>query len=101
MKFHLIFSIANKRAETQVAGTPLPENITDRGERENGFLSGSMKGPKLLETVLALEGSEYKNVGIHDKYDKKFRPLVDELAPEETKFEQILQWAEKQEKDKS
>jgi len=42
-----------------------------------------------------LEGFEYKSVGHPDDFDKKFRPLLDEPAPDQTKFEQILQWAER------
>jgi hypothetical protein len=46
-----------------------------------------------------LEGFEYKFVGHPEKFDEKFRPLLDEPAPDQTKFEQILQWAEKQVKE--
>jgi hypothetical protein len=34
------------------------------------------------------------------KNDERFRPLLEEPAPGQTKFEQILQWAEKQVQEK-
>ncbi|MDQ1352169.1 MAG: hypothetical protein QG657_2475 [Acidobacteriota bacterium] len=55
-----------------------------------------------------LEGLEYKPVerprslvdqdGNNFNYDKKFRPLLDAPAEGQTKFEQILEWAKKQQK---
>jgi WD40 repeat protein len=43
-----------------------------------------------------LEGFEYKKVDHSSDYDERFRPLLKKPAPGQTKFEQILQWAEKQ-----
>jgi sulfur transfer complex TusBCD TusB component (DsrH family)/MoxR-like ATPase/cell division protein FtsL len=74
----------------------------------NLFLKGGKPTPLFLTFAEGVEffwgvrlvGFEYKRVGIPEKYDEKFRPLLDEPAPGQTKFEQILQWAKKQVKEK-
>lgn len=74
----------------------------------NLFLKGGKPTPLFLTFAEGVEffwgvrlvGFEYKRVGIPEKYDEKFRPLLDEPAPGQNKFEHILQWAEKQVKEK-
>ena len=80
------------------------------------FLNGGKTTPLFLtfsEGVeffwgVELEGLEYKSVerprslvgqdGYNFIYDKKFRPLLDAPPEGQTKFEQILEWAKKQQK---
>jgi hypothetical protein len=37
----------------------------------------------------------YPKEGYHFKYDPKFRPLLNPPEPEQSKFDQILEWAKK------
>jgi hypothetical protein len=38
----------------------------------------------------------YPNNGYYFEYDPKFRPLLNPPAPEQSKFDQILEWAKQQ-----
>jgi len=70
----------------------------------NLFLKGGKPTPLFfafaegLEFYLGyrVEGFMIKKVGIPDKYDEKFRPLLQAPAPGQSKFDHILAWAKKQ-----
>ena len=51
---------------------------------------------KGLEFKRNITPTLYPQDGYYFKYEKKFRPLLNPPKPEQTKFDQILEWAKQQ-----
>ena len=49
-----------------------------------------------LEFKRQVKPTLYPQDGYYFQYDPKFRPLLNPPAPEQSKFEQILEWAKQQ-----